>query len=53
MQNVQRVKATSEQTHLGSHSQLVHFFEMISSRDLVEKHNEHLEGKEHRQERKR
>ena len=52
MQNVQRVKATSEQTHLGTHSQLVHFFEMISSRGLVEKHNEHLEGKEHHQERK-
>ena len=27
MQNVQRIKATSEQTHLGTHSQLVHFFE--------------------------
>ena len=53
MQNVQRVKATSEQTHLGTRSQLVHFFEMISLRDLVEKHNGHLEGKEHRQERKR
>ena len=26
---------------------------MMGSRDLVEKHNEHLEGKEHRQERKR
>ena len=27
MQNVQRVKATNEQTHLGTQSQLVHFFE--------------------------
>ena len=27
MQNVQSVKETSEQTHLESHSQLVHFFE--------------------------
>ena len=27
IQNVQSVKETSEQTRLGSHSQLVHFFE--------------------------
>ena len=27
MQNVQSVKETSEQTHLGTHSQLVHFLE--------------------------
>ena len=51
MQNVQRVKATIEQTHFGNHSQLAHFFEMMSSRDLVERHNVHLAGKEHSQER--
>ena len=46
MQNVQRVKATNEQTHLGTHSQLLHFLENDELEDATHLHlqQESVEG---------